>query len=126
MFYLQLRQRAAELLILGPQAPDFANQIANHPNQVRRRLTCQIGCLEMKGDGSSSPYTDTALFEDGCVGQRMSLLLRAECDLLRLASSCTQAADWPERRARAVNTDRRAAEPAGTYRPFTPLIFWCS
>ena len=39
MFYLQLRQRAAELLTLGPQAPDFANQIANHPNQVRRRQT---------------------------------------------------------------------------------------
>jgi len=41
MFSLQLRQSTAELLILCPQTPNLANQIANHANQIRLRETFQ-------------------------------------------------------------------------------------
>jgi hypothetical protein len=34
MVCLQLRQSSAELLILRPKTPDFANQIANHADQL--------------------------------------------------------------------------------------------
>jgi hypothetical protein len=39
MLGLQLRQSTAELLILCPQTPNLANQLANHPNQARLRQT---------------------------------------------------------------------------------------
>src|SRR5215831_19124201 len=41
MLHLQLRQGVAELLILRPQTPNLANQIANHADQVRRRQAFQ-------------------------------------------------------------------------------------
>src|SRR6516165_8256686 len=41
MFSLQLGESTAELLILCPQPPHLANQLANHANQVRLRQTVQ-------------------------------------------------------------------------------------
>src|SRR5215471_20997778 len=41
MFSLELSEGAAELLILCPQPPNLANQLANHANQVRLRQTFQ-------------------------------------------------------------------------------------
>ena len=37
MFQLQLRQSAADFLILCPQTSNLTNQLANHANQVRMR-----------------------------------------------------------------------------------------
>ncbi len=37
MFHPQLRQRPTDFLILCPQTPNLANQLANHANQVRVR-----------------------------------------------------------------------------------------
>src|SRR5260370_41809680 len=39
MFSLQPRQSTAALLILCPQPPNLANQLANHANQVSLRKT---------------------------------------------------------------------------------------
>jgi hypothetical protein len=41
MFSLQLREGTPELLILCPQPPNLANQLANHANQVRLGQTLQ-------------------------------------------------------------------------------------
>jgi hypothetical protein len=34
MFHLQLRQREVDFLILRPQTPNLANQLANDANQI--------------------------------------------------------------------------------------------
>src|SRR5215831_15541400 len=41
MFGLQLGESTAELLVLCPQPPHLADQLANHANQVRLRQTFQ-------------------------------------------------------------------------------------
>src|SRR5712671_7740645 len=58
MLTLQLRQSTAELLILCPQTPNLANQLANHPNQVRLRQT-----FERIRDASCHPPSLNHIFE---------------------------------------------------------------